>query len=50
MAAEHILIVDDTEMNVKLLTVLLAARGYQVQSATSAEEATPLLASTPRSR
>jgi CheY-like chemotaxis protein len=45
MAGEHVLVVDDTEMNVKLLSVLLAARGYQVQSAGSAEEATPLLAS-----
>ncbi len=46
MAAEHILVVDDTEMNLKLLTVLLSARGYQVQSATSAEEAVPLLGAT----
>lgn len=45
MAGEQVLVVDDTEMNVKLLSVLLAARGYQVQSAASAEEATPLLAS-----
>ncbi len=45
MQREHLLVVDDTEMNVKLLTVLLAARGYQVQSAPSAEDAAPLLAS-----
>lgn len=47
MPNEQILVVDDTEMNVKLLTVLLTARGYQVQSATSAEEAAPLLATKP---
>jgi CheY-like chemotaxis protein len=47
MPGESVLIVDDTDMNVKLLTVLLAARGYQVQSATTAEEARPLLASKP---
>lgn len=45
MPEDHILVVDDTEMNVKLLTVLLTARGYKVQSAGSAEEALPLLAS-----
>ncbi len=44
MAKENILVVDDTEMNIKLLTVLLTARGYSVNSATSAEEAAPLLA------
>ncbi|MFN0252657.1 MAG: response regulator [Kofleriaceae bacterium] len=43
MAHEHVLVIDDTEMNVKLLTVLLAARGYQVQSATSVEEAAPMI-------
>jgi two-component system cell cycle response regulator DivK len=46
MAREHVLVIDDTEMNVKLLTVLLAARGYQVQSAMSVEEAAPMLART----
>ncbi|MGE0395822.1 MAG: response regulator [Kofleriaceae bacterium] len=45
MAQETVLVVDDTEMNIKLLTVLLAARGYSVHSAASAEEAAPLLAS-----
>jgi two-component system cell cycle response regulator DivK len=47
MAKEHVLVVDDTEMNVKLLTVLLTARGYQVHSVATAEEAAPLLATTP---
>lgn len=47
MAMEQILVVDDTEMNVKLLTVLLSSRGYRIHSAGSAEEAVPLLASTP---
>jgi two-component system cell cycle response regulator DivK len=46
MAREHVLVIDDTEMNVKLLTVLLAARGYQVQSAMSVEEAAPMLVRT----
>lgn len=45
MPGERILVVDDTEMNVKLLSVLLTARGYQVESVASAEAAIPLLAS-----
>lgn len=45
MQRERLLVVDDAEMNVKLLTVVLSARGYQVDSATSAEEAAPILAS-----
>lgn len=44
MAAERILVVDDTEINVKLLSVLLSARGYHVESALSAEAAVPMLA------
>jgi len=39
MAGEHILVVDDTEMNLKLLDVLLRARGYTVTTADSAETA-----------
>ena len=39
MAGESLLIVDDTAANVLLLRALLAARGYQVDSAGNAEEA-----------
>lgn len=43
MAAEPILIVDDNPVNLKLARVLLAAEGYQVRTAVSAEEALDLL-------
>lgn len=46
MARDQILIVDDIEFNVKLLRALMTAHGYAVHSATSAEEAAPLLATT----
>ena len=39
MSGERILIVDDNLMNLKLVRVLLAAEGYQVSTATNAEEA-----------
>ncbi|HEY4176063.1 MAG TPA: response regulator [Kofleriaceae bacterium] len=39
MPGEQILIVDDTEMNRKLLNVLLSSKGYRVSMAVSAEEA-----------
>lgn len=38
------LIVDDTPLNLKLLSALLVANGFPVTTATSAEEAAPLLA------
>jgi CheY-like chemotaxis protein len=44
MSGELVLVVDDTEMNLKLLTVLLTAHGYRTETAASAEEALPLLA------
>jgi two-component system cell cycle response regulator DivK len=43
MAGEQILIVDDTPLNLKLLSVLLTAKGYEVSTATSAEEANEIL-------
>ncbi|MDB4962979.1 MAG: response regulator receiver protein [Myxococcales bacterium] len=43
MPGEQILIVDDTPLNLKLLSVLLAAKGYEVSTATSAEEANEIL-------
>jgi CheY-like chemotaxis protein len=39
MAGEPILIVDDTPVNLKLTRILLAHEGYDVRTATSAEEA-----------
>jgi CheY-like chemotaxis protein len=39
VSGERILIVDDNPMNLKLVRVLLAAEGYQVGTATNAEEA-----------
>lgn len=44
MALEHVLVVDDVEVNLKLLAVLLTSRGYRVRTATSAEAALEILA------
>ena len=44
MAGEAVLIVDDTAANVILLKAVLSARGYQVDSATNAEEAREAIA------
>lgn len=43
MPSRSILIVDDNQMNLKLLQVLLAARGYDVRAAADAEEALAVL-------
>ena len=43
MAGEPILVVDDNPTNVKLLSVLLAAGGYEVRAAGSAEQALAIL-------
>jgi two-component system, cell cycle response regulator DivK len=43
MAGEPILIVDDNPVNLKLARVLLSAQGYQVRTASDAEEALALL-------
>lgn len=45
MAAEAILIVDDTPVNLKLTRILLTNEGYEVTTAASAEEALELLKS-----
>ncbi len=45
MAAEPILIVDDTPVNLKLTRILLVNEGYKVLTAASAEEALELLRS-----
>lgn len=45
MAADHILVVDDNPINLKLLRVLLEEEGYDVKTATDAEEALDLLKS-----
>ena len=39
MAAEKILVVEDNETNMKLLLFILKSRGYDVSSATNADEA-----------
>ena len=44
MAGEPILIVDDNPGNTKLVSFLLARRGYRVSTASSASEALALLA------
>jgi two-component system, cell cycle response regulator DivK len=44
MAGELILIVDDTPVNLKLTRLLLVSEGYEVLTATTAEEALDLLA------
>jgi CheY-like chemotaxis protein len=43
MAGETVLIVDDNPVNMKLIRVLLAGEGYDVQTATDANEALSLL-------
>jgi two-component system cell cycle response regulator DivK len=43
MAGEEILIIDDNPVNLKLARVLLSAKGYEVRTATDAEEALDLL-------
>ncbi|UCH53371.1 MAG: response regulator [Pseudomonadota bacterium] len=43
-APAHILVVDDITQNVKLLVDLLAAKGYQVQGASSGEQALAAIA------
>jgi len=45
MAGEPILIVDDNAANLKLARVLLASDGYEIRTASSAEEALAMLAS-----
>lgn len=44
MAGELILVVDDNPMNLKLIRVLLTIEGYDVRTATDAEEALAVLA------
>lgn len=44
MAGEPILIVDDNVINLKLVRVLLFTEGYEVRTATGAEEALAVLA------
>ena len=39
MAAETVLVVEDNETNMKLLLFILKSRGYEVLSATNADEA-----------
>ncbi len=43
MAGELVLIVDDNPVNLKLVRVLLASEGYDVRTATDAEEALAVL-------
>jgi two-component system cell cycle response regulator DivK len=43
MAGEAILIVDDNAVNLKLVRILLSGEGYQVRTATDAEEALAVL-------
>lgn len=45
MVGERILIVDDNPLNVKLLHYMLQAKGYDVQTASDAEEALGILES-----
>jgi CheY-like chemotaxis protein len=45
MAGEPILIVDDNPINMKLISFVLAKRGYQVKSAAGGEEALEVLKS-----
>ena len=43
MAGEQILIIEDNPSNLKLVRILLTLEGYDVQSATNAEEALEIL-------
>lgn len=43
MAGEPVLIVDDNPVNLKLIRVLMAGEGYEVRTATDAEEAMAVL-------
>ena len=43
MSGEPVLVVDDNPANLKLLSFLLSSKGYQVRTATDAEEALALL-------
>lgn len=43
MAGVPVLIVDDTPLNLKLLVLLLTAKGYEIQTATTAEDARRIL-------
>lgn len=43
MSSEPILVVDDNPVNLKLARVLLAAEGYEVRTATTAEDALAVL-------
>jgi two-component system cell cycle response regulator DivK len=43
MAGEPILIIDDNPINLKLEKILLAVEGYEIRTATDAEEALKLL-------
>ncbi len=43
MAPQPILVVDDNPVNLKLVRVLLTTEGYEVQTATDAEEALRIL-------
>src|SRR2546421_11792860 len=45
--AQRILVVDDTPQNVKLLSDLLAAKGYEVSTAASGEQALESIARQP---
>jgi CheY-like chemotaxis protein len=47
MTAVKCLVVDDVEINVKLISALLSANGFAVQTARSVEEALPILAAEP---
>jgi CheY-like chemotaxis protein len=44
VAGEFLLVVDDTVANVVMLRAVLAARGYQVESAANADEARQVIA------
>jgi CheY-like chemotaxis protein len=47
MAGETILVVDDNPINTKLVSFILAARGYVVRTAGDAQEALALIKETP---
>ncbi len=46
-APVHVLVVDDVELNLKLIAALLTANGFAVQTATSAESGLALLQGQP---